>query len=215
MSRRPYTMRKRAQSAARTRQRLVEATFQLHTEQGIAATTMQQIAERADVSIGTAYHHFSTYDDAIRACGAYTQEHYLPPGPEAFTHEPLLQGRLAALTRAYFAFFERLPVLEHVRRDQAVLPVLRDFVTGEEAHRRHMVELALSPDSKDKEVGDLIAALVDLPMLNALKRMGHDAPSAAQLVTDLALSWIATRRRRSDERVAAHPHEDSHDHQDR
>lgn len=215
MNRRPYTMRKRAQSAARTRQRLVEATFQLHTERGIAATTMQHIAERADVSIGTAYHHFSTYDDAIRACGAYTQEHYQPPGPEAFADMPSTQERLAALARAYFAFFERLPVLEHVRRDQAVLPVLRDFVTGEEAHRRHMVDLALGPDGENKAVGDLIAALIDLPMLNALKRMGHDAPSAAQLVTDLALSWIATRHRRSERGAAAQPQEDSNDHEDR
>lgn len=215
MAHRPYNMRKRARTVAQTRQRLVEATFELHTERGIAATTMQQIAERADVSIGTAYHHFSTYDDAIRACGAYTQERYRPPGPEAFTAEPLPEGRLAALAQAYFAFFERLPVLEHVRRDQAVLPVLRDFVTGEEAHRRHMVGLALGPDSKDKAIADLIAALIDLPMLNALKRMGHDAPSAAQLVTDLALSWIATRRKRSKGRAAAQPQEDSNDHHDR
>ena len=91
MSHRPYTMRKRAQSAARTRQRLVEATFQLHTERGIAATTMQQIAERADVSIGTAYHHFSAYEDAIAACGAYAQERYrLPaPRPSRPRHRPL------------------------------------------------------------------------------------------------------------------------------
>jgi len=214
MSRRPYTMRKRARSAALTRQRLVEATFQLHTEQGIAVTTMQQIAMRADVSIGTAYHHFSTYDDAIRACGAYTQEHYRPPGPETFAAEATPQGRLAALAQAYFAFFERLPVLEHVRRDQAVLPVLRDFVAGEEAHRRHVVGLALGPDNKDKAVVDLVAALIDLPMLNALKRMGHDVPSAAQLITDLALSWIATRRRRSQRRLAAQPQEDTNDNND-
>jgi len=215
MSRRPYIMRKRAQSAAKTRQRLVEATFQLHTERGIAATTMQQIAERADVSIGTAYHHFSTYDEAIRACGAYTQEHYQPPGPEAFGAEVQPQARLGALARAYFAFFERLPVLEHVRRDQTVLPVLRDFVAGEEAHRRHMVGLALGADSNDKSVLDLIAALIDLPMLTALKRMGHDAPSAARLITDLAMSWIANRRTRSEKRAAAQPQEDSNDHQDR
>ncbi len=209
MARRRYTMRKRAQSAALTRQRLVEATFQLHGERGIAATTMHQIAERADVSIGTAYHHFSTYDDAIRACGAYTQEHYRPPGPEAFAAETSPAARLTVLARAYFAYFERLPVLEHVRHDQAVLPVLRDFVAGEEAHRRHMVGLALQSEDTDKAMFDLIAALIDLPMLTALKRMGHDAASAAQLVSDLALSWISTRRAHGKAHGAAQPKEDS------
>ncbi len=215
MSRRPYTMRKRAQSAARTRQRLVEATFQLHTEQGVAATTMQQIAERADVSIGTAYHHFSAYEDAIVACGAYAQEHYRLPGPEVFAAATSTAGRLASLASAYFAFFEGFPVLEHVRREQALSPVLSDFVGGEEAHRRHMVRLSLGPDGKDKEVVDLIAALIDLPMLAALKRMGHDAHSAAQLVTDLALSWITTRCRRSEKSATAQPEEDTNDNQDR
>jgi len=215
MSHRPYTMRKRAQSAARTRQRLVEATFHLHTEQGIAATTMQQIAERADVSIGTAYHHFSAYEDAVAACGAYAQEHYRLPEPQVLADRTSAAERLSALASAYFAYFEGFPVLEHVRREEALSPVLSGFVSAEEAHRRHMVGLALGPEGRDKAVIDLIAALIDMPMLNALKRMGHDAASAAQLVTDLALGWIATRHKRSETGAAAQPQEESNDHQDR
>ena len=47
--RRPYRLKQRAETADETRRRLVQATFALHSEQGIAATTMKQIADRAGV----------------------------------------------------------------------------------------------------------------------------------------------------------------------
>ncbi len=58
---RAYRQERRRYTAADTRRRLVEATVALHNEQGIAATSRKQIAERAGVSIGAAYHHFPTY----------------------------------------------------------------------------------------------------------------------------------------------------------
>jgi len=68
MGRRSYRLKQRAESAEETRRRLVEATFALHGEQGIAATTMKQIAERAGVGVGTVYHHFPTIEDTVAAC---------------------------------------------------------------------------------------------------------------------------------------------------
>src|SRR5688500_7241434 len=68
---RTYNLGRRAETAAETRQRLVEATAALHAERAISATSLRDIAERAGVSIGTAYHHFPTYLDAVRACGAH------------------------------------------------------------------------------------------------------------------------------------------------
>ena len=51
-------MSKRAAAAARTRARIVEATRELHGEQGIAATSWDDIAARAGVGVGTVYRHF-------------------------------------------------------------------------------------------------------------------------------------------------------------
>ena len=70
MKRRTYQLGRRAESAEETRRRLVQATFELHGEQGIAATSMKQIADRAGVGIGTVYHHFPTLDETVMACGA-------------------------------------------------------------------------------------------------------------------------------------------------
>ncbi|HEY0437700.1 MAG TPA: helix-turn-helix domain-containing protein, partial [Phenylobacterium sp.] len=64
---RTYRQSKRGDTAEETRRRIVDACFELHREQGMVATTMKQIAERAGVSVGSVYHHFPTYDDAIRA----------------------------------------------------------------------------------------------------------------------------------------------------
>ena len=79
--RRPYRLGRRAESTGETRQRIVEATFRLHSERGIAGTSMKDIADRAGVSVGTVYHHFPSYADAIAACGTYTAEH--EPAPTA------------------------------------------------------------------------------------------------------------------------------------
>ncbi|MGQ9833477.1 MAG: TetR/AcrR family transcriptional regulator, partial [Candidatus Villigracilaceae bacterium] len=43
----------------RTRQAVMEAAYDLFLEQGYAATSMRQIAERAGLALGGIYNHFS------------------------------------------------------------------------------------------------------------------------------------------------------------
>lgn len=192
MARRQYRMGKRAATAAETRQRLVEATFELHTEQGIATTTMKQIAERADVSVGTAYHHFPTYDEAIRACGAYTLDRFRFPEEADFIKPGMTLGeRLTGLAEAYFGYYERLPAWEHVRRDQEKIPVLREFVEFEESHRRHLTAVALAPDVVQPAIAATVSVLLDLPVFLGLKRIGLDRDAAVGRITEIALAWIA------------------------
>src|SRR5436190_23395510 len=94
MSRRPYRMTRREDSAEETRRRIVEATFALHAEQGIAATTMRQIAARAGVSVGAVYHHFPTYDDAIAGCAGHVRTLFPAPQDAAWRGRADVAGRL-------------------------------------------------------------------------------------------------------------------------
>jgi AcrR family transcriptional regulator len=55
---RTYTLKRRAEKQAETRQRIVEATVDLHSTVGPAATTLSMIAERAGVQRHTLYAHF-------------------------------------------------------------------------------------------------------------------------------------------------------------
>lgn len=56
-----------ARRRARTRARLLGAARELFAEQGIDATTIQQITEHADVGFGTFYNHFDDKDAIVQA----------------------------------------------------------------------------------------------------------------------------------------------------
>src|ERR687890_249729 len=81
MSPRKYDMTRRASAAAQTRRRIIDATRALHTEQGIAATSWDEIAARAGVGVGTVYRHFPSLDELIPACGETTMQAVALPDP--------------------------------------------------------------------------------------------------------------------------------------
>ena len=193
--RRPYRLGRRAETSEETRQRLVEATFQLHAERGIAETSMKDIAERAGVSVGTVYHHFPSYGDAIVACGAYTTEHVPAPSSAVFAGAATREERIARLARALFDYYGRVPALESVRRDRELSPALEAFAREEARNRRRLVAEAVGPDGP----AALAAALLDLDAYRALRREGFSAADAADRVAtllNLALAGTPARGRR-------------------
>lgn len=78
---RPYTLRKRAERQAGTRQKIVEATVALHGSVGPAATTLSMIAERAGVQRHTLYAHFPDERSLYLACSGFSLER--DPLPQA------------------------------------------------------------------------------------------------------------------------------------
>src|SRR3712207_4626602 len=83
MSPRKYDMSKRAAAAEETRRRIVAAAQALHTEQGVAATSWEDIAERAGVGVGTVYRHFPSLDELVPACGRVVMDTLALPEPPA------------------------------------------------------------------------------------------------------------------------------------
>ena len=68
----------RALTEAETRQRIVEATVELHETIGPAKTTIKAIAERAGVRRATVYDHFRL-QVLFEACNAhYYERHPMP-----------------------------------------------------------------------------------------------------------------------------------------
>jgi len=51
----------------RTRQAIEEAAFELFMEQGYHATSMRQIADKAELALGGIYNHFSSKEDIFSA----------------------------------------------------------------------------------------------------------------------------------------------------
>ena len=59
----------RSRQAEGTRQLLIATARELSTERGFAATSIEEIIQRAGVAKGALYHHFSGKTDLFRAAG--------------------------------------------------------------------------------------------------------------------------------------------------
>jgi len=79
---RTYTLGRRAEQQAETRQRIVEATADLHARVGPARTTISMIAEQAGVQRHTFYAHFPDERSLFLACSGLFAERHPAPDPE-------------------------------------------------------------------------------------------------------------------------------------
>lgn len=193
--RRRYKLGRRAETAGETKRRIVEATFALHSELGIAETSMKDIAERAGVSIGTVYHHFPSYTDAVIACGAYVAANRPAPTAAVFEGAATRRDRIARLARAVFEYYERVPALDSVRRDRHLVAELDAFAREEERNRRALAADAVGAGGPFA----LFAALLDIDVYRSLQRQGFGTAEAADRVAamiSLALESTAGDERR-------------------
>src|SRR6476620_7794449 len=65
---RRYELKRRAERQDETRQRIVDATIELHQTIGAAQTTVSEIAKRAGVGRVTVYRHFPDEETLFNAC---------------------------------------------------------------------------------------------------------------------------------------------------
>jgi AcrR family transcriptional regulator len=194
MSPRKYDMGKRAAAVEQTRQRIVDATLALHGEQGIAATSWDDIAARAGVGVGTVYRHFPSLDELIPACGESTMQVVAPPDPALLP--ALFDGatepaeRVKRLVHEAFAMYERgAPALRAIRREAGVHPRIAADRDELEAALGALIDTALAPLNATDEDRAVVRAMVDLGTWEAFRdqRLGP-AESVA------AVSGMLTRR---------------------
>lgn len=190
---RTYNLGRRAETAAETRQRLVEATAALHAERGISATSLRDVAERARVSVGTAYHHFPTYLDAVRACGAHmTVTSPLPP-ESIFDGVEERDERVHVLVRELCAWYERNAWLERIRAERSVYPPVEE---GMAAMERGIEQLARRAAGCTADEARTIAALADVAVHSSLRRAGVPAGRVPGRIAEAIVAWLSRNDRR-------------------
>jgi AcrR family transcriptional regulator len=194
MSPRKYDMSKRAAAVEDTKRRIVEATMSLHDEQGISATSWDQIAERAGVGVGTVYRHFPSYDELLPACGAPTLARLAPPdpahAPELFDGAAATDERLRRLVDEVFGIYERgAIVVETIRRERDVHPNVAEAEDVIESSIDSLVREALRPLEPSAARRRTVRALVDVRTWSALEHAGHSPRSAREAVTELLRAW--------------------------
>jgi AcrR family transcriptional regulator len=104
---RTYTLKRRAEQQAETRQRIVDAAVELHSTIGPAATTVSMIAERAGVQRHTVYAHFPDDRSMLLACSGHVSEQ--DPLPDATPWRDIADrdARLRTGLAALYAWYER------------------------------------------------------------------------------------------------------------
>lgn len=185
---RTYSMDKRIAAVEETRQRIVDATVALHNEKGILATTMQDIAARAGVALGTVYRHFPTLEDLVPACGARNME--LSPPPDSSVYATLDgEARIRALLDALFAHYAaaRRPYEVGIH-DVERLPVLREIMAAGAAAIRGLVSDALSPLSPSDATTRLAWAMSDFRTWQSFADAGFVSADTARIAADAILS---------------------------
>jgi AcrR family transcriptional regulator len=118
---RNYTLGRRAEAQAETRQRIVEAAVELHSTVGPANTTVSMIAERAGVQRHTFYAHFPQERDMLMACSAHSLEQDPLPDPSDWRAIADVKERLRTGLRAIYDWF--------ARNESLVACVMRDAET--------------------------------------------------------------------------------------
>ena len=193
-------MSKRAAAVARTRQRIVDATRELHGERGIAATSWDDIAARAGVGVGTVYRHFRSLDELIPACGEITMQVLAPPDPSSvpalFEDATEPAERIERLVRETFAIYERgAPQLRAIRREADVHPRVAQDRDELEALFSALVDTALRPLEATQADRAVTRAMVDLNTWEALRDQGFGQTESVAAVSDMLTTRLMGRQR--------------------
>lgn len=196
MSPRKYRRDKRNAAVEETRRRIVEATMALHNEQGILATSWEDIARRADVAVATVYRHFPSLAELAPACGELVEATIRPPtpalGPTLFAHRPALTDRVQRLVQELCAFYERgAASLTSARRDSHQLPPVQAWLDSLAMTREFLVREALQPAAPDAQTIQIVTALTDFPVWQALHEREVSKEVITRVIHDSVLCWVA------------------------
>lgn len=126
---RKYELKARAEGQRQTRERIVQATLELHREVGPAQTTIAEIARRAGVQRLTVYNHFPAEAELFGACQVHWLGLHPLPDLAAGLALPDPHERLKAVLARYYRWYrETEPMTEKVQRDRGAVPPLDELL---------------------------------------------------------------------------------------
>jgi AcrR family transcriptional regulator len=188
---RPYRLKKRAETMAETRRRIAAAAVELHGTVGPARTTMSAVADRAGVQRHTVYRHFPTEAALFGACSAHFFEEHPFPDPEPWRglSDPR-QRFLKALDEIYIYYESTERMFSNVLRDAELIEDLRPTLIPMQEYLDDVVEILTTGwGATARKRHLLVAAMhhsIDFQAWRALTRGGRiTRAEAIQLVIGL------------------------------
>jgi AcrR family transcriptional regulator len=188
---RRYELKARAESQRETRERIVQATMELHKEVGPARTTVAEIARRAGVQRLTVYNHFPEDVALFGACQAHWMDLHPLPDLSAALALPAPTKRVRAVLRAFYAWYrDTAPMAEKIQRDRGAVPALDTLMKQTADVRLAELTGALTDGFRTRgrraeRQRAVIRLALDFWTWRRLGREGLDDAAAADLMADL------------------------------
>lgn len=192
MSPRRYSMAGRAEQAAQTRERILDAALACYRETGITATSLQAVARRAGVSAATVLNHFGSADGLARTVVERLSATLRIPDDAEWT-EKGPRARVQRLIREMFWFYERSrPWFDVFRAELAADPALRE---GETSYWHAVGELyarVFGESLGDDHVRGAVFGLTAPSTFVALRDAGMSVEDATELIADALNRTVAS-----------------------
>jgi len=197
---RRYRMRVRSRSVAETRARIIHAATELHTEQGVLATSWEDIADRAGVAPATVYRHFPSLVELIPACARSVFEIVRPPTLEEasvkFAHLPTPAQRLESLIRdSCHCYAAGEGWLHAARRERDLIPAVGDVVRLQEESLDTLVRAAVDGRSLSKGHIAVLRTFCDFPFWKSLVDAGVKRSEVDDVIVGIALAHLKKHAR--------------------
>jgi AcrR family transcriptional regulator len=184
MAPRSYSMQRRSTHVAETRERILDAAMKVFSKQGVQATTMTEVARRADVSPTTVSNHFATQEELIEAVVGRVLADIRVPDGTILIRVRSLTGRLRVLTTEMYAFFERTSHwFELLGGELTEVPALAAAEATYWHSIRQLYEQALTGSENDL-LAKTTAGLIHPATFSALKAAGMSVDEAANVVAE-------------------------------
>lgn len=202
MTPRRYDLGKRAASADQNRRRILDATEQLAGEGGLAALTLDRVAEEAGVTRATVYRHFGSRGGLFEALSWDRVSRAQLDRLDTARQQPDVDRALRDFLRENCRFFARIgpalqTLLELARHDADVARVIDTGYYGRRIESldalaaRLRREGRLQPAWSQARVVDALVVLTSLESFQALARRGHTPDRIAGVLFHMAGGMLA------------------------
>lgn len=194
MAPRAYNMTSRAEAVERTRTAIVRAARDLHAEQGLVATSWEQIADRAGVSTATVYRHFPSLSELVPACARTVFDIIQPPTIEqagdTFESLDLAGDRFERLVRFSCHCYEAgADWLRAAHRERDFIPELDAALDVIEDSLRVLVTAAAGTELAETDHA-ILDVLCDFPIWWSLVDAGLSDDATADTLVRLVRAEV-------------------------
>jgi AcrR family transcriptional regulator len=191
---RPYRLGRRAVHKEATRAQIIQAAIELYRERGISATSMLQVARRADVAPGTVLNHFPTSDDLAGAVVGQALAEIAVPEPRIVEGLPTIRERVLRLAREVGAFFERSePWYRMWQRDPVLTGAWGEANAAYGTRQAELFRAALGPLAADDEAMTMLSAVVHPVTFGSIRARGFSTDAAAVLIAEAVSPWLEAK----------------------